>query len=127
MERGVPRTKSGRQMKPFSDFEREVVKTCLASQLPVDEVEAVLDSATWVSYEYTGSGYYLTVRHPSLPSERAICDMPLTGRSGNIVCGFVVFLGNGELTLECHTWGPEDVPEDFRERQVEIKGARSLP
>ena len=114
-------------MEPFRDFEREVVKVFLASLLPSDEVDAVLDSATWVSYKYTGSGYYLTVRHPLLPSARGIYDMPLTGRSGIIVCGFVMLFGNHELTLECHTWGPEDVPEDFREREVEITGARSLP
>jgi hypothetical protein len=114
-------------VKPFREFEREVVKICLASHLPIDEVEAVIDSAVWVSYNYTGCGYYLTVRHPSFPSARVVCDMPLTGTSGNIVCGFVIFLENGELTLECHTWGPEDVPEDFRERQVEIRrGARRL-
>ena len=116
-------------MKPFRDFEREVVKILLASHVPIDEVEALLDSATWLSYDYTGSGYYLTVRHPSLPSARVVCDMPLiTGTSGTIVCGFVVFLENGELTLECHTWGSEDVPEDFRERQVEVgRRARRLP
>jgi hypothetical protein len=113
-------------LKPFRDFEGEVVRICLESHLPAGGVEAVLGSATWVSYDYTGSGYYLTVRHPSLPSARVVCDMPLTGRSGNIVCGFVIFLGDGELTLECHTWGPEDVPADFRERQVEIRGARTL-
>jgi len=114
-------------VKPFRDFERQVVRICLASELSADEVEAVLDAATFVSYDYTGSGYYLTVRHPSLPSARVVCDMPLTGRSGNIVCGFVVFLENAQLTLECHTWGPQDVPADFRERQVEIRGALCLP
>jgi hypothetical protein len=31
-----------------------------------------------------------------------------------------VFLGNGKLTLECHTWGAVDVPADFRDRDVLI-------
>ena len=108
-------------MKPFKEFERKVVKVLVSSRLPVDEIEAVLETGTFLSYDYTGSGYYLTVRHPSLPSDRVVCDMPLLkGTSGKIVCGFVVFLENGELTLECHTWGPVDVPEDFRERQVDV-------
>jgi hypothetical protein len=62
--------------------------------------------------------YFLTVRHPSLLSGRTVCDRPrLVGRSGSIACGFVVFLENGELTLECQTWGPESVPVDFRDRR----------
>ena len=110
-------------MKPFKDFERAVVKTLVKSHLPVDAIDAVLDFATFVSYDYTGAGYYLTVRHPSLPSARVVCDTPLIrGTSGTIGCGFVVFLENGELTLECHNAGPQDVPEDFRERRVEIAG-----
>jgi hypothetical protein len=108
-------------MKPFKQFERKVVKALVSSHLPGDEVEAVLDGATFVSYDYTGSGYYLTVRHPSLPSARMVCDAPLLkGTSGKIVSGFVAFLENGELTLECHTWGAVDVPEDFREREVDV-------
>jgi hypothetical protein len=53
-----------------------------------------------------------------------MCDEPfLLGTSGSISCGFIVFLGNGELTLECHTWGAESVPEDFRTRRVAIENA----
>jgi len=32
----------------------------------------------------------------------------------------VVFLGEGALTLECHTWGAVDVPGDFRELNVSV-------
>jgi hypothetical protein len=34
--------------------------------------------------------------------------------------GFVVFLENGELTLECHSWGDVQIPESYREESVEI-------
>jgi uncharacterized protein (DUF362 family) len=28
--------------------------------------------------------------------------------------------GDGEVVLECHTWGEVDVPEDMRDRDVYI-------
>lgn len=84
-------------------------------------LETVLDSARAKSYEYTGSGYFLCVEHPLLPSEPKTLSMPsVVGNSGDIQAGFVVFLGQNELTLECHTWGPVDVPADFRERDVAV-------
>ena len=84
----------------------------------------MLDHGTLVSYEYTGSGYYLAVGHSSVPSDRFVCHQPIVlGTSGDVQFGFVVFLENGELTLECHTWGPVDVPDDFREQKVEIRVA----
>lgn len=111
-------------MERFTEFEREVVKTLVRSHIPADQVEALLDSASFLSYDHTGSGYFLTVRHPSLPLARVVCDRPLlVGRSGSIACGFVVFLENGQLTLECHAWGPEAMPEDFRVRRVDIEEA----
>lgn len=111
-------------MCAFRAFERKVVKTLVSRRMSVDQVTAVLDSASLVSCEHTGVGYFLTVRHPSLPSEKIVCSEPLlVGKSADVECGFVVFLEDGELTLECHTLGSDSVPEDFRERQVEIEPA----
>ncbi len=56
-----------------------------------------------------------------IPEQRIVCDQPLlTGKLGDVYCGFVVFLEAGELTLECHVWGDDPMPEDFREHQVEM-------
>ena len=75
-------------------------------------------------YEYTGSGYFLTVKHPGLPADRRTLSDPfVVGIAGDVRAGFVVFLGDGELTLECHTWGELDVPADFRQRQVNVSTA----
>ncbi len=112
-------------MSAFREFEREIVKLLVGRHMREDELTAVLDSANSVSYEHTGVGYFVTVRHPNLPSERTVCDEPmLIGRSGDVDCGFVVFLEGGEMTLECHSWGDTLVPEDFRETQVllEVSG-----
>ncbi len=112
---------SAQPLSAFRDFERDVVRTLVGRHRPESEVEAVLASAPLASYEHTGSGYYLTVRHPAIPAQRIVCHQPvLIGKAGDLECGFVVFLEAGELTLECHSWGDERLPEDFRERHVEI-------
>lgn len=111
-------------MSQFRPFEAEVLKVLVSGHLAEDRLAKILDSAELVSYEYTGSGYFLTVQHSSLPARRVVCSKPLVlGRAGEVQCGFVVFLENAELTLECHTWGPIDVPKDFRDHGVEISVA----
>lgn len=103
-------------------FEKQVVRTLLSPHMETDHVEAVLNSASVVSYEPTGVGYFLTVRHPPLPLERVVCAAPtVTGKSGGVSCGFVVFLAHGELTLECHSWGDASIPEDFRTQHVQVE------
>jgi hypothetical protein len=84
-------------------------------------VENVLASSELVSYEYSGCGYFLTVRHPCLPRIRTVLDKPtVLGKSGAVEGGFLVFIENGELMLECYTASAAEIPEDFREQHVVI-------
>lgn len=109
-------------MRIFVDFEREVVAALLEPHMAADRVTDVLDSAETVSYERTPVGYYLTVRHPDLPVERLVCNTPLlVGAWNDVECGFVVFVQDGELTLECHSWNGAVIPRDFRQRPVHIE------
>jgi hypothetical protein len=111
-------------MSVLRDYEREVLYTLATDVLSPRQLAAVADEGELVGYEYTGCGYFLTVRHASLPRERIVCDSPvLSGSAGGVNCGFVVFIEGGELTIECHPWG-EGVPEDFRDREVELTTAR---
>ena len=90
--------------------------------LPDGQLQAVLDSAHLVSFEHTGVGYFLNVQHSALPAERVVCHEPLLmGKAGDVECGFVVFLGERKLTLECFTYGDESLPEDFRKRSVVVR------
>jgi hypothetical protein len=108
----------------FTGYEREVVRELVSPRLPEAQIIAVLDSASLVSYEHTGVGYFLTVRHSSLPNDRAVCNKPiLIGSSDDYEFGFVVFLENGELTLECHSWGGASLPDDLRARDVRVRPA----
>jgi len=109
-------------MSSFVEFERDVVRVLLHPHMPPGQIEDLLDSASLVSCEHTGAGYFLTVSHPALPHSRVVCSEPMIlGRAQDIECGFVVFLEGGELTLECHSWGDAPLPADLRERPLAIQ------
>ncbi|HEV7890832.1 MAG TPA: hypothetical protein VGP08_09345 [Pyrinomonadaceae bacterium] len=111
-------------MSVLKDYEREVLYTLASDVLSPRQLSAVADEGELVGYDYTGRGYFLTVRHESLPRERIVCNSPmLSGSAGGVNCGFVIFIEDGELTIECHPWD-EDVPEDFRDREVRVTAAR---
>ncbi|MDO8926092.1 MAG: hypothetical protein Q7U94_04175 [Sideroxyarcus sp.] len=108
-------------MSEFQNFESHVLHLLVAPKLGTDTVDAVVREGQLVSYNYSGSGYFLTIAHPILPTTRIVCSEPqVVGRAGNIHSGFIVFIENGELTLECHTWGEIDVPENFRKLSVAV-------
>lgn len=108
-------------MSAFRDFELQAIRLMAEGVLSDGQLQVVREAESASSYEYTGCGYFLTVAHSSLPSEpRTLSDPAVVGNSGDVQAGFVVFLGNHELTLECHTWGEVDVPENFRDHEVAI-------
>lgn len=108
-------------MPAFREFEVEAIRLMAEGVLSEEQLRLVLGAEQSSSYNYTGCGYFLTVKHASLPLQpRKISDPPVAGKVGEIQAGFIMFLGDQELTLECHTWGAVDVPEDFRDRQVVV-------
>lgn len=103
------------------EYERKVIRILTKDVLPPDVIDAVISAGEIVSYEHTGVGYFLTLRHARLPSERIVCDEPMVlGRANGIETGFVVFLENRQLMLECHSWGDDSIPETYRDEEVEI-------
>ena len=111
-------------MSEFREFESQVLRMLVAPELGGSAVEAILREAKLVSYNYSGAGYFLTVKHECLPSNRMVCSKPqVVGRSGNVQTGFIAFIENGELMLECHTWGEINVPENFRDQHVLVAAA----
>jgi hypothetical protein len=106
-------------MPALREFELRAIHLLAAGALTPQQFSLVASLPEAVRYEYTGSGYFLTVAHPSLPRHRMTLSSPaVVGQAVDIVCGFVVCLGDGELTLECHTWGAVLVPHNFREMDV---------
>lgn len=114
-------------MSVFKDYERRVLALLAPGALSPEQIEAVAREGTFVSYEYSGSGYFLTIAHPSLPMERKVCSQPIVmGHADRIDCGFILFIQDGKLMIECHTWGAIDVPDGFREKDVRVEIANNV-
>lgn len=108
-------------MAIFCEFEIEVLRQLIAPKLEAEVFRKIIQESQGIDYHFSGSGYFLTVRHPEIPTSRIVCTDPtVLGRCGNILVGFVVFVENSELTLECHGWGLDELPLDFREQSVLI-------
>ena len=104
----------------FKKFELGVLRVLLPPIPNPDEVRRLARESTVLSYEYTGCGCFLSIRHPNLPTARTVFSEPtVMGHALGVDCGFVVFIQDGELTLECHPWAI-DVPERFRDEDVEL-------
>jgi hypothetical protein len=94
----------------------------LGSDLSATWLERLETEATLVSYEYSGCGYFVTVAHSMLPAERMVySEPPVVGTAEEVEAGFLVFVENGELMLECHSWGVNEVPAEFRDKNVRIQ------
>jgi hypothetical protein len=61
-------------MSVLKGFEQHAIDLLLEGVLPLETIEAVKGRAELVGYEYTGVGYFLTLRHSALPRERLVCD-----------------------------------------------------
>lgn len=113
-------------MSAFRSYERQALERLLRPSMPETAIASLLAGAEQVSLHHTGSGYFLTVSHPDLPEGRMTFSKPaLFGKGDGVECGFVAFIENRELTLECHDWSGRDggLPEDIRQRQLEITAA----
>ena len=109
-------------MGAFKEFEIEAIRLLTANVLSAETLSHVERASALDDYEYTGCGYFATLRHESLPRNRIVChELKVVGESRGIRAGFIVFLENHELMLECHDWGKENVPADFREQNVSIE------
>ena len=105
----------------LKDHEKTAIQILAGSVLSPETLAVIFEQSQSVTYEYTGCGYFVTLVHPSLPCERIVCHEPLVvGESGGIQSGFVVFLQDNHLTLECHSWGETDVPETYRDQDVRV-------
>ena len=103
----------------FRYFEREAIRALVGGKLGRDVVERVL-SATEVEVDWTGAGYFLTVADDDLPTERSVFSTPLiVGTGGGVDVGFVVFVENAQLTLECHGFD-DRFPDDLRDVEVSL-------
>ena len=112
-------------MNPLRSFEIQAIGLMAEGRLTEEQLCAVSRVESISGYEYTGSGYYISIKHPCFPeATHALSHPTVVGTAGEIQAGFVLHIGMGQLTLECHTWGEVDVPEDFRDMNVALSVTR---
>jgi hypothetical protein len=107
-------------MTHFRAFEVKALRLLGNATLGAVAVEAVCRDAEFVSYKYSGVGYFLTVRHHLLPTTRVVLDQPIVvGEVGDVTGSYLAFVQDNELMLEYAA--TTDVPENFRDLPVRVE------
>ena len=109
------------EMEELKSHEQIVLDILVSNVIAEDTLKDIKRNPIFPEYDVTGHGYFLTLRHPSLPLESIVCDKPMIiGECDGIETGFVVFIENGELTIECHGWDDSKIPRNYRELDIQI-------
>jgi len=94
----------------MKNFEKEIIVELLGNSK--SELIPLLEKEFNEAIEYTGVGYFLTIKHADFPVQHSILTDPnISGDLGGVSVGYLVILLNSELTLECHSYGDEVLPE----------------
>ena len=105
----------------LKEFEFKVIETLLSNS---DLLEIFKDRLKEydAKIEETGYGYFLTIFDSKLPKQRIVYNEPfLIGKSddGNTM-GFILFVENYELTIECHCFG-DPLPKNLRNKDIHLR------
>ena len=97
-------------------YEQEVLNILCADVLPNSILHEAIISPEEIQYKHFGAGYNLYIKHKELPKESMVIEQPnIIGNCQGLSLGFVVFLGNNEICLECYNNETNDgVPEGIR-------------
>ena len=105
-------------MLELEPIERDAMRMLLAGDHPALEIlRQQFAQSTVTKREYTGVGFFTdfavpdcltVVRKPRI----IIADVSAEIEGLEHGCGFILFVETGELTLECHLWGEDELPRD---------------
>ena len=105
----------------IQDFEREALSVLCAAALPSSTLHAALNKPREIRCKFTGAGYFLEIDHEEIPAGRVVCSEPcVTGLYQGKTVGFVAFVEEGVMTLECHDYGHGGILEEIRYGVVQI-------
>jgi hypothetical protein len=107
-------------MTHFRPFEESALRLLCNATLGNVVVDALCSDSEFVSYRYSGVGYFVTVRHHLLPTARVVLSQPVVvGEVGAVTGSYLAFIQNNELMLEYAA--TTDVPENFRDLPVRVE------
>jgi hypothetical protein len=101
-------------------YEKDVISSLCSDVISNAILYEVMNKPEKIECKFTGAGYYLDLHHRDLPVDRIVCDKPhVIGIFQEIEVGFIVFLENGVLCLECYNYGNQGVPPGIRDGTVQ--------
>lgn len=90
----------------MKEFEREIINELLSGEERTG-IE-FMEQAGEEIIEFSGVGYFLTLKNPSLPEVRIVLDKPdIRGQLGGINVGYIAFIEKRGFTLECYSYDQE--------------------
>lgn len=108
-------------------YELQVIGLLLKKKLSTEDWTKFLEGYELVDFEYTGAGYFLKIRTDNLNFEKETIHEPvLIGKRDDFTLGFILFVDENEIVMECHSWGELNPPENIRDLEVEINNDLSI-
>ena len=94
----------------MKEFERKIIGELLEmSDLKNIVLTGLTDNEV---VEFSGAGYFLTIKDPMLPKHRIVLNRPdIRGNLGGIDVGYLAFVENSVLMLECYSYDKEILPK----------------
>jgi len=90
----------------MKEFERKIIQELLESSPDIQY--SLKDEYHEESVDYSGNGYFLSIKDDLLPLERVILSEPnIEGIIDEVSVGYIAFIENHELMLECYVNGEE--------------------
>ncbi|WP_251358428.1 hypothetical protein [Kangiella sp. TOML190] len=111
------------------DFEKEALRLLCSDALSKDVLRKAILSPDSIRCEFTGAGYFLDIEHKDIVSNKKIvCSTPIvSGKFKDQEVGFIAFIENGSICLECYNCSDKDMSNDIRAGSFEIHTSTSLP
>ena len=102
-------------------YEILVLELMLKNKLDKKGLVNFFDDYEIYGFEYTGSGYFLQIRAANFNFKKETINKPiLISENAEFNVGFLLFLDQNEIVLECHSWGESNPPENVRDLDLEI-------
>ncbi|HUR30358.1 MAG TPA: hypothetical protein VMZ69_02940 [Saprospiraceae bacterium] len=109
-------------MMQLQKFEVEVLKLMINDRLTDLKWNEFISTCSIVGYEYTGSGYILKINLGDIDMPNEVIDQPIIiGKFNQWLVGFILFIEDNFLFIECHGWGYENPPAEMREFDYQIE------
>ena len=102
-------------------FETEVLRHLLQDRLAQNEWQVLLSGYKITNYDFTGAGYFLEVACSGIKLDKETIHQPfIKGNGNNLEVGFLLFVEGNNITIECHGWSDENLPDNFRRLDLQI-------